>query len=133
MADDTLPDKCSLCALRANWPLETDPKFQQLSILFDKGIIKNRYLRKIRIGDNDEGSHFCLLSHKAWQDKKTECDAWQLDFEQSRSESMSLNLSIKIKDMTKTTKDVAILAVVLAGLSIAISLMPYIAKLSEGR
>jgi len=144
MTQDNIPDKCNLCALKQTWPLNTDAKFQEINMLFEKGIIKRRFIRKMHIGgDKDDIAEFCLISHPDFNNKLAKCDAWQLDVGLPKGDSLAIHLAeeattaaketerltsqlnsltVKIRNMTKVITVLTIVAMVLSILTFYITI-----------
>jgi hypothetical protein len=131
MCHDELPNKCFSCGLKQVFPVESDQLFRDLRTLFDKGIIKQKFIRNLYMGDGKDRAEFCLISHSAWGLNNThkKCDKWQLDVGLPKSDVLGINLTVEMKNMSKTANRIAVLAVCIAFLPIAILLGQTLEKL----
>jgi len=124
MPNNELPNKCDSCALRYPCPPEFGASLKDIELLFKKGIIKKRFPKSITIDAKTATvtGDFCLLSRPEWPNKEMPCASWQLDFKLLKSDAVNIALTTEMKDLTKTIKDVTILAVCLGLLSIILSI-----------
>lgn len=120
MSENNLPDKCDYCGLKQTFSPNTDNLFQNLRLLFKKGIIKNEFSRKIYMSD---GVDFCLISHPSWLNKEQSCESWQLDVRLPKGDSLSINFAAKLRDMTKTIECLTYVIMFLALLQIIITVL----------
>lgn len=143
MTTEKLPNKCDHCGLKQVFPPDTGKLFQDLKILYDKGIIKQLFTRKMYDGDGNDRDEFCLISNPAWKDINTPCDDWELHpLELSKSDYLSLNsakkairsaesterMTVELADMTGKIKTMTIIMLVITFLSvIAAGLSAYVA------
>ena len=104
MTEKELPDKCEFCGLRQTFPFNTGDLFPSLHLLVEKNIIKDKFPRKLYAsadGDENDREDFCLISHLSWLKKENKCKSWQLDVGLSKGDSLSINLTSEMRNMTK--------------------------------
>jgi len=148
MNQDNLPDKCNFCGLKQTWEFDTEVKTHALRTLFEKGIIKHRFTRKLYVilGDNDKDdkTEFCLIHNPSWLNKTEKCDSWQLDVGLPKGDCLAINLAeeatiaaketerltsqlnsltVDIRDMTKKIKFFTIAMLIIAIVQVCISLI----------
>ena len=120
MSTEDLPNKCNSCALRYPCPPNfKDVLLNEVEILFKKRIIPKKYPMSVTFDcKTDKATEdLCLLDRPAWADKNMKCNDWQLRFDQSTSESMSLHLANKMDKMTNHIKIMTIIMAILALIS----------------
>ena len=104
MSENNLPDKCDFCGLKQTYPIDTGDLFQSLRLLFDEGIVKNKFPRKIYMGDGNDRDDFCLISHPSWSTKEQPCESWQLDVGLPKGDILSINLASESTNAAKKTE-----------------------------
>jgi hypothetical protein len=154
MTTEKLPNKCDCCGLKQVFPPDSGDLFTELAILYEKGIIKQSFSRKLFAGGPDDRDEFCLISNPAWKDINTPCDDWELyPLELSKSDYLSLNSSKKairsaestegmtveladmtnrIKAMTKLMLWVTFFSAIAAGLSAYVATDEWLSKSKRG-
>ena len=131
MSNNELPNKCDFCGLKQTFSPEPVNFFGDLHKLYDKKIIKQKFNRAIHVDigvNNNDRTEFCLIGHPAWgvNNKEKKCKNWQLDIGLPKSDTLSINLSLEMKNMAKKANRIAILAVCLGILSIGLTVLPQI-------
>ena len=95
-------NKCDCCGLKQVYPPDTGTLFQDLRILYDKGIINQTFPRKLYDGDGNDRDEFCLVANPSWLDINAPCDNWIL-FHPDLKKSDYLSLSSS-KEAIKSAK-----------------------------
>ena len=127
MSEKDLPDKCDFCGLKQTYSHDTKDSFSKLRLLFDEGIIKQKFLRKVYAhvgGDGIDTEEFCLISHPSWSNKEKKCGSWQLDVGLPKGDSISINLASEMRDMTKRMNFFTSIIFIFTILQICILLQP---------
>jgi len=131
MSENNLPDKCDFCGLKQTYSHDTKDSFQKLRLLFKKGIIKQKFPRKVYAhvgGDGIDTEEFCLISHPSWSNKEKNCGSWQLDVGLPKGDSISINLASEMENVTKKIYLFTVIIFLFTLLQVAIMLKPVLLK-----
>jgi len=98
-------DKCNCCGLKQVYPPDTGTLFQDLRTLYDKGIINQKFPRKLYDGDGNDRDEFCLVANPSWPDINAPCDNWiLLHPDLKKPDYLSLNSSKEAIKSAKATE-----------------------------
>ena len=129
MSENNLPNKCDFCGLKQTYTHDTKDSFSKLRLLFEKGIIKQKYQRILYAhvgGDGIDTEEFCLISNPSWSSREKKCESWQLDVGLSKGEFLSINFASEMRDMTKRITFFTLIIFIFTILQICILLPPVI-------
>ena len=113
MEPDKIPNKCDYCGLKQVYPPDTDTLFQDLKILYDKGIINQTFPRKLYDGDGSDRDEFCLVANPSWLDINKPCNNWILfhpdlkkpDYLSLAVQKESIQAQLRTEQLTAQTKE----------------------------
>lgn len=108
-------NKCDCCGLKQIYPPDTGKLFQDLKILFDKGIINQTFPRKLYPDDVNDRDEFCLVANPSWKNKDAPCDNWILfhpdlkksDYLMIAAQKESIRAQLRTEELAAQTKDLA--------------------------
>ena len=104
MPNTKILNKCEYCGLRQVFPPDTENLFPNLRALYDTGIIKQSFSRRVyaSIGgaEDTDRDEFCLVSRPEWRHNEQPCDSWQLDVGLSTADCLSLHITDRMHKLT---------------------------------
>ena len=132
LTDGKIPDKCTLCGLRAQFTaveakeLKLDNDFNTARQLYNTGIVKDKFTREINMSNGPAAkdfTYYCAISQfKYWKSPKKRCPYWQ--FRRGTQLTLSDYLSIHhTKTNTKIAKRLGLFGIILTLINIAISVI----------